>query len=199
MTRGDNIFPLLPCYSEDILNVFKHDLDFEASEDKYKAIKKELLDESSSGSGSDSSPGSDASSKEEEEDEEKELQAPILDMTETNLIALRRTIYLTIQSSLDYEEAAHKLMKMNLKPGHEPELCHMILGTVYRQFFDSRIRKSRGFPCSRLLRAAAHLREVLRPASAALLPDQPRLHRSVPGHLRLHLHHRAPVGDREAP
>ena len=43
----------------------------------------------------------------------------IIDQTETNLVALRRTIYLTIQSSLDFEECAHKLMKMELKPGQE--------------------------------------------------------------------------------
>ena len=30
---------------------------------------------------------------------------PIIDATETNLISLRRTIYLTIQSALDFEEA----------------------------------------------------------------------------------------------
>ena len=34
-------------------------------------------------------------------------------------MALRRTIYLTIQSSLDFEECAHKLIKMQLKPGQE--------------------------------------------------------------------------------
>ena len=43
----------------------------------------------------------------------------IVDQTETNLIALRRTIYLTIQSSLDFEECAHKLLKLELKPGQE--------------------------------------------------------------------------------
>ena len=74
------------------------------------------------------------------QDEEKALAAPILDQTETNLIALRRTIYLTIQSSLDYEEAVHKLMKMQLKPGHESELCHMVVDCcaqqrTYEKFF----------------------------------------------------------------
>lgn len=119
---------------EELLNVFKHDPGWEEAEDKYAAIKRELLEEdsgsgsSSAGSGSES--GSDSSG-EESVDEEKELAAPILDQTETNLIALRRTIYLTIQSSLDYEEAVHKLMKMQLKPGHETELCHMIIGTVF--------------------------------------------------------------------
>ena len=43
----------------------------------------------------------------------------IVDSTETNLMTLRRTIYLTIQSSLDFEECAHKLVKMQLKPGQE--------------------------------------------------------------------------------
>jgi hypothetical protein len=32
------------------------------------------------------------------------------------------------QSSLDFEECVHKLMKMNLKAGHETELCHMVIG-----------------------------------------------------------------------
>ena len=111
--------------------MFKHDPDYEAAEEKYKSIKKELLDDSSSSSGSGSGSGSsdsDDSSAESDVDSDKELAAPILDQTETNLIALRRTIYLTIQSSLDYEEAVHKLVKMKLKPGHEPELCHMIVG-----------------------------------------------------------------------
>ena len=43
----------------------------------------------------------------------------ITDMTQTNLITLRRTIYLTIMSSLDFEECAHKLLKMTLQPGME--------------------------------------------------------------------------------
>lgn len=82
--------------------------------------------ESDSESGSE---GSDESGDEEEEEGEEEKEAGmIIDNTETNLITLRRTIYLTIQSSLDFEECAHKLMKMELKPGQEIELCHMFLG-----------------------------------------------------------------------
>jgi len=71
-------------------------------------------------------------------DEEK--KQTIIDETETNLTALRRTIYLTIQSSLDHNECAHKLMKMQLKPGQEVELCNMILDCcaqqrTYEKFF----------------------------------------------------------------
>ncbi|KAJ9573874.1 hypothetical protein L9F63_008734 [Diploptera punctata] len=115
---------------EDILNVFKFDPEYEANEAKYAALRKEILDESSSDSGGDSG------SEEESENEE----ATIIDNTETNLVALRRTIYLTIHSSLDFEECVHKLMRMELKPGQEIELCHMFLDCcaeqrTYEKFF----------------------------------------------------------------
>jgi pre-mRNA-splicing factor CWC22 len=83
---------------EEILNVFKHDPDYEANEEKYQAIKRELLEESSDGGKDSGSSSSEEDSDDDKSvDEDKELAAPILDQTETNLIALRRTIYLTIQ------------------------------------------------------------------------------------------------------
>lgn len=48
-------------------------------------------------------------------------------MTQTDLINLRRTIYLTIMSSMDFEEGGHKLMKIPLAPGQEMEIVTMIL------------------------------------------------------------------------
>lgn len=39
---------------------------------------------------------------------------------------LRRTIYLVIMSSVDYEECCHKLLKLNIREGQEVELCNMI-------------------------------------------------------------------------
>ncbi|CAK9801043.1 Pre-mRNA-splicing factor CWC22 homolog [Anthophora plagiata] len=126
--------------SQDILNVFKFDAEYVSNEDKYKQLSKEIL-------------GSDISSSESEEDDEEESsdedsstavtegkEDVIVDNTETNLTALRRTIYLTIHSSLDFEECAHKLMKMQLKPGQETELCHMFLDCcaemrTYEKFF----------------------------------------------------------------
>lgn len=115
-------------------DVFKLDPDFEENENKYKNLCKELLgSEAESGSGSGSS-GSDSSGESSEDEAEKERKTmEIIDNTETNMIALRRTIYLTIHSSLDYEECAHKLMKMQLKPGQEGELCHMFLDCCAEQ------------------------------------------------------------------
>jgi len=40
-------------------------------------------------------------------------------MTEQDLVNLKRTIYLTIMSSAGFEEATHKLMKLDLKVGLE--------------------------------------------------------------------------------
>ncbi|XP_018333282.1 pre-mRNA-splicing factor CWC22 homolog [Agrilus planipennis] len=115
---------------EDVLNVFKFDEKYEENEGKYKTLSKEILDTDSSGSES-GSEGSDED--EDEEEEEVKDQGLIIDNTETNLVTLRRTIYLTIQSSLDFEECAHKLMKMELKPGQEIELCHMFLDCCAEQ------------------------------------------------------------------
>jgi len=50
---------------------------------------------------------------------DEKTQLEIQDETNTNLINLRRTIYLTIMSSVDYEECCHKLMKINLQEGQE--------------------------------------------------------------------------------
>ena len=38
-------------------------------------------------------------------------------MTEQDLVNLRRTIYLTIMSSAQVDECAHKLMKLQIRPG----------------------------------------------------------------------------------
>lgn len=43
----------------------------------------------------------------------------IQDMTETNLVNLRKVIYLTIMNALNYEEAVHKLLKIQMKEGQE--------------------------------------------------------------------------------
>ncbi|KAI6009429.1 hypothetical protein F5J12DRAFT_823556 [Pisolithus orientalis] len=102
------------------LNIFKFDPNYAENEEKYKAIKAEIL-----GEGSDDESGSEESS--EEEEEEVEEQEGILDQTGTNLVNLRRMIYLTIMNALNYEEAVHKLLKIQLKEGEEIELINMII------------------------------------------------------------------------
>lgn len=120
---------------DDILNVFKHDPEYEGNEEKYREIRASILDDgsddSSSEGGSDS--GSDSDDEESDEEEEKAEAQTIIDQTETNMVAFRRTVYLTIQSSLDVDECAHKLLKGEIKPGWESELCNMILDCCAQQ------------------------------------------------------------------
>jgi pre-mRNA-splicing factor CWC22 len=46
-------------------------------------------------------------------------------MTETDLINMRRTIYLTIMNSLNFEEAVHKLLNVQIPPGNEVRSLHI--------------------------------------------------------------------------
>ena len=71
--------------------------------------------------------GEEEDESESEEEEEGDVKMNITDMTETNEVNLRRTIYLTIMSSLDFEEAGHKLLNIKINEGQESELVTMII------------------------------------------------------------------------
>lgn len=94
----------------DGLNVFKFDPDWEEHEELYKKTKAEILGEGGE-DGSDEDDDDDSSDDEDEERQE-DKRIEIQDHTNTNLVNLRRTIYLTIMSSVDFEECCHKLMRV---------------------------------------------------------------------------------------
>ncbi|KAF9735220.1 pre-mRNA-splicing factor cwc22 [Paraphaeosphaeria minitans] len=106
---------------EDGLNIFKFDSEYLENEQQYKKLKAEILGEEE---------GSDAEytdeSDEDDEDEEQKAE-DVKDQTNADLVALRRTIYLTIKSSGGFEECCHKLMRINLPHGFENELTTMIV------------------------------------------------------------------------
>ncbi|KAG6884516.1 pre-mRNA-splicing factor cwc22 [Termitomyces sp. T159_Od127] len=104
------------------LNVFKLDPDYLENEEKYKSIKSEILGEES-----DEESESEEESSDEDENEVAEAKEGIEDRTETNLVNLRRVIYLTIMNALNYEEAVHKLLKVQIDEGQEIELVNMII------------------------------------------------------------------------
>ncbi|KIJ63282.1 hypothetical protein HYDPIDRAFT_92579 [Hydnomerulius pinastri MD-312] len=104
------------------LNIFKFDPNYLENEEKYKGIKAEIL-----GENSDDESGSEESSSDEDDEEAVEEKEGIEDRTETNLVNLRRTIYLTIMNALNYEEAVHKLLKVQLQEGEEIELINMVI------------------------------------------------------------------------
>ena len=78
--------------------------------------------------------------KKEYASEEDEGEMKLQDEThvQTNTLVLRRTIYLTIMSNLSFEECAHKVLQMSIKPGQE--YTSMIIECCsqersYRKFF----------------------------------------------------------------
>lgn len=109
---------------QDGLNIFKFDPEWEEHEEAYQRLKAEILGEGSDEEDEDEDE-SDGSEDDEEKQEEKALE--IKDASNADLVNLRRTIYLTIMSSIDPEECCHKLMKVSLPPGQEPELPSMIV------------------------------------------------------------------------
>ncbi|VDN04481.1 unnamed protein product [Thelazia callipaeda] len=120
--------PLMP---ENELNVFHYDPDFEKHEAEYEEIRNDAIgsdDESSEEEGGERTLDTESVALEEEKQ-----SMMVIDNTEQNLVAFRRNIYLTIQSSLDFQEAAHKLLKIDLKKGEDVEMCNMIVDCCAQQ------------------------------------------------------------------
>lgn len=111
--------------TEDGLNIFKFDAEYEANEEAYRKLKAEILGEASGSEDEDEDDSEESSDDDEDEVEEKAME--IKDQSNTDLVNLRRSIYLTIMSSGGFEEACHKLMRINLPAGREDELPSMII------------------------------------------------------------------------
>lgn len=102
--------------SQDSLNIFQYDAEYVQHEDEYEQIKLEILGDDEEGADDDAAA-----------EEPAEPQQAIHDKTDADVINFRKTAYLTIMSSLDFEECGHKLLKVNIPEGFEIELCHMIV------------------------------------------------------------------------
>jgi pre-mRNA-splicing factor CWC22 len=103
--------------AEEMLNIFKFDPDYTENEERYAAVKAEILGDDESESGSEGGSSGEDSSSEDEDEDEKQME--IMDQTNADIIELRRKIYLTVMSSVNFEEACHKLMKLDIPEGHE--------------------------------------------------------------------------------
>ena len=92
---------------------------------------------------------------------EMEAEKPseqIQDMTEKDLINLRRTIYLVFMSSVDFEECTHKLLKLNIREDQQLELCTMILECCMQERTYSRLY---GLTAQRLCQVTAVYQDKL--------------------------------------
>ncbi|CAG9333995.1 unnamed protein product [Blepharisma stoltei] len=105
---------------QEILNVFKFDENFENNEEEWAVIKREIL-------GEENYLGEGEEEESEEEEEEDENEGKIKDYTERDLLNLRKTIYLSIMSSVGFEECANKMLKLKIREGQEGDIAAMIL------------------------------------------------------------------------
>jgi len=101
---------------EDKLNFFQFDDKYKENEEFWENIKKEILGEE------EDRINNRINQLEEEEESSESEDDKIEDITEQDLMNLRKTIYLVIVSSVDFEEVVHKLMKLNIREGQEIEL-----------------------------------------------------------------------------
>lgn len=107
---------------QDGLNIFKFDPEYEEHEEAYKKLKAEIL-----GEGSDDEDDSEAEDESSESEDEEQKAVEIKDQSNADLVNLRRTIYLTLMSSADYEESVHKLLRIQIPVGFEKELPEMVV------------------------------------------------------------------------
>lgn len=107
------------------LDRFEFDSKYDEKEEEWRKIKLEIIGENEE---------IELKTKliEEEIEEAQALElldknTKIIDMTEKDLINLKKKIYLTIVSSIDYLDCIQKLLKLNLRQGQEIELIGMII------------------------------------------------------------------------
>ncbi|CAO2034083.1 unnamed protein product [Urochloa humidicola] len=115
---GDKLDP------EDHLDVFKPSPSFAQDEAAYQQLKRAMFGDDDENKNNQSSSADETEGSEDEESDVEE--ATIHDETDTDLTNLRRTIYLTVMSSADSDEAGHKLLSV-VRPGQEAELCAMLV------------------------------------------------------------------------
>jgi pre-mRNA-splicing factor CWC22 len=131
---------------QDAVDTFRFDEEYKENEQTWSKIRAEILGEDDEDNEDDDDKGDESTveqsvssiHRDEEKEEEtaiaamdpekaKQTQAFIQDLSEQDLIHLRRTIYLTIMSSASYEECAHKLASIKIPMGRENELVNMLI------------------------------------------------------------------------
>ncbi|ODV96107.1 hypothetical protein PACTADRAFT_2407 [Pachysolen tannophilus NRRL Y-2460] len=116
--------------AQDSLNNFEFDENYDENELKYELLKKEILgsDESESDEESVEEEEFEDNSEDQEDTSKKDQKIVIKDMTETNLANYQKTVYLTIMSSMNSDEAVHKLLKLkSFGNNQEDKLVDMII------------------------------------------------------------------------
>lgn len=109
---------------DEALNLFKFDPDYDQNEQDWDEIKQEILGEENIMA----LKNPQRYMEEEEQPPEEAIHTPLIkDMTQEELVRLRESIYMRIMNSVDFEECAHKLLKMGITESQLPEMCNMVV------------------------------------------------------------------------
>ena len=102
----------------------------------------------------------------------------IADMTEQDMINLRKTIYLAIMSSANFEECVHKILSLNIRNGQEKEVVNMLIDCAAMEKTSNRFFHLQGERLCRLSR-------VYRDGFQVAFPEQyESMHRYETGKIR---------------
>jgi pre-mRNA-splicing factor CWC22 len=108
---------------EDTIDLFRYEPTYDENENLWLEMKSEIL--------GDQQGAQEGEIREEVHEQMEDVPVDenegIKDLNEVDLQKLRRTIYLTIISSIDFQECCHKLLKLNMREGQEMELVSMII------------------------------------------------------------------------
>ena len=112
----------------DELNIFEFDQKFKENEAEWDQIKNEILGEETILGLKQPQRYIEGQSEEEDDQEIAENQVSyIKNMTKDELLRLKEKIYLTISNSIDFEECAHKLIRMALPDDQLEEMTNMVV------------------------------------------------------------------------
>ncbi|KAI3632140.1 hypothetical protein MIR68_009976 [Amoeboaphelidium protococcarum] len=145
--------------TEETLDMFMYDDNYAENEQQYEDIKKEILGEEDEEEDRDEHQVDDTlrsdveqvgksiildeqnSSVQQQQKSESDVEpmttqdgkVVIYDKTDAESVALRKKIYLTLRSSLDFEEACHKLLQLKLKLGQDQLVSAMVIECAYQE------------------------------------------------------------------
>ena len=117
-------------------NIFKFDKNFKENEKKWQEIKTSILGEENLLTLKEPQKYIDVeedSDAESDTNNSKNNKIVLQNMTETKLNQLREGVYMRIMNSVDYQEAVHKLLSMNLNNQDLEEMCNMVVDSCLQQ------------------------------------------------------------------
>ena len=118
--------------TEDELNEFHYDDKYDENEKIWKQFKECILGPEDENEEEEEKMSSHVETTERALSEFPEVKqikdkSRIYDLSEQDLVKYRKNIYLTVVSSIDFEECCHKLLKQNVREGLEGEMVNMII------------------------------------------------------------------------